>query len=67
MCGGILILTHVGAITKNKRQDVFVRATYELKKHDIKGVGLIAVEAISARKHVVGIDTSCVRELLGTA
>lgn len=124
--GGVLILTHIGAITKNKRQDVFVSTIHEIKKRDIEvvglmigeavteadkeykkaidayilenglendiyipgfrkdiadilaatdcvlvpsdeGLGLVAMEAMSARKHVVGIDTGGVRELFNAA
>lgn len=44
--GGV-ILTHIGAITKNKCQDVFVKTVHELKKRGMAVIGIIAGDVIT--------------------
>ena len=39
--GGVLILTQIGAITKNKCQDVFVRVIHEMKKRGHSVIGMM--------------------------
>lgn len=124
--GGVLILTQIGTITKNKCQDLFVRTVHEIKKRGIavlglmigdvitdtdreykksidhfildnglendiyipgfrrdvgdilaatdcvvvpsdEGLGLVAMEAMSAKIPVVGVDSGGTRELLKAA
>lgn len=45
--GGVLILTHIGAITKNKCQDIFVRTVHEIKKRRIDVIGLMIGDVIT--------------------
>ncbi len=45
--GGVLILTHIGAITKNKCQDMFVRIVHEIKKRGTAVVGLMIGDVVT--------------------
>ncbi|MBQ6482552.1 MAG: glycosyltransferase, partial [Anaerolineaceae bacterium] len=45
--GGVLILTHIGAITKNKCQDLFVRTVHEIKKRGTAVVGLMIGDVVT--------------------
>ncbi len=43
----LLILTQIGAITKNKCQDLFVKTVFEIKKRNMNVVGLIIGDVIT--------------------
>lgn len=45
--GSTLILAHIGAITRNKRQDCFARTVYELKMRGQNVVGLMIGDVIT--------------------
>lgn len=45
--GGVILLTHIGAITKNKCQDFFVKVVAELKSMGKDVVGLMIGDAIT--------------------
>lgn len=45
--GGVLLLTHIGAITKNKCQKTFVQVVHELKTRSIAVIGLMIGDAIT--------------------
>jgi glycosyltransferase involved in cell wall biosynthesis len=45
--GGVLVLAQIGAITKNKCQDIFVKAAFEIKRRGYEIVGLIVGDAIT--------------------
>ncbi|MGI6669991.1 MAG: glycosyltransferase family 4 protein [Christensenellales bacterium] len=45
--GGVLILTHIGAITKNKCQDLFVRTVHEIKKRGTAVIGLMIGDVVT--------------------
>lgn len=55
----VLILTHIGAITKNKRQDIFVKAVHEIKRRGISVVGMMIGNAITDadRKYKQDLDS----------
>lgn len=44
---GVLILTHIGAITKNKCQDLFVRTVQEIKKRGRNVIGLMIGDVVT--------------------
>ena len=45
--GGVLLLTHIGAITKNKCQDMFVRTINEIKKRGMDVIGLMIGDVVT--------------------
>lgn len=53
-----VILTQIGAITKNKCQDIFVRTVHELKKRGLSVIGMIVGDVITEddRAYKRGID-----------
>lgn len=55
--GGVLILAHIGAITRNKCQSAFVKAVCEIKKRGLPIVGMIIGDVITDadRKYKAGI------------
>ena len=56
--GGVMILTQIGAITKNKCQDVYVRTVHEIKKKGIDIIGLMIGDVVTEadREYKKGID-----------
>ena len=54
--GGVLILAHIGAITRNKCQSAFVKAVCEIKKRGLPVVGMIIGDVITdADREYVGL------------
>ena len=53
-----MILTQIGAITKNKCQDVYVRTVHEIKKKGIDIIGLMIGDVVTEadREYKKGID-----------
>ena len=45
--GGVLILTHIGAITKNKCQDLFIRTVHEIKERGQSIIGLMIGDVVT--------------------